>query len=128
MLLKIILIWIIYRSAMATTSVSPVECFYCFQRIKLIYFFFAITAAGVVSCGSPKSSTRTSSIVQIIFLFRSFEISGDMQSVQNMGGSREGGGGQGVRTPPPPPWNCQIINFCHAEIFRQTPSGTLDLP
>ena len=27
---------------------------------------------------------------------------------------------------PPPPWNCQIINFCHVEIFRQTPSGNLD--
>ena len=38
-----------------------------------------------------------------------------------MGGSR--GGGQGIRTPP---WNCQIISFCHVEIFRQTPSGTLD--
>ena len=39
-------------------------------------------------------------------------------------------GGQGVRTPPPPPgpWNCQIINFCHVEIFRQTPSGNLDPP
>ena len=36
-------------------------------------------------------------------------------------------GGQGVRTPPPP-WNCQIINFCHVEIFRQTPSGNLDPP
>ena len=24
-----------------------------------------------------------------------------------------------------PPWNCQIINFCHVEIFRQTPSGNL---
>ena len=25
-----------------------------------------------------------------------------------------------------PPWNCQIINFCHVGIFCQTPSGTLD--
>ena len=24
-----------------------------------------------------------------------------------------------------PPWNCQIISFCHVEIFRQTPSGKL---
>ena len=42
-----------------------------------------------------------------------------------MGGSR--GGGQGVPTPPPP-WNCQIINFCHVENFSQTPSGNLDPP
>ena len=46
--------------------------------------------------------------------------------ITSMGGSRGGGGGegQGVRNP----WNCQIINFCHVEIFRQTPSGTLDPP
>ena len=48
-----------------------------------IDFLFAITAAGVVPCGDPKKSPRTSSIVQIIFLFRSFEISKDIQSVQN---------------------------------------------
>ena len=41
-----------------------------------------------------------------------------------MGGSRGGGTG-GLD---PPPWNCQIINFCHVEIFRQTPSGNLDPP
>ena len=40
-----------------------------------------------------------------------------------MGGSRGGTGGPDT---PPPPWNCQIINFCHVEIFRQTPSGILD--
>ena len=38
------------------------------------YILFAITAAG-----GPKKSPRTSSIVQIIFLFRSFEISKDIQ-------------------------------------------------
>ena len=38
-----------------------------------------------------------------------------------MGGSRVGERGSG----PPTPWNCQIINFCHVEIFRQTPSGNL---
>ena len=43
----------------------------------------AITAAGVVPCGGPKKSPRTSSIVQIIFSFRSFEISKAIQSVQN---------------------------------------------
>ena len=35
---------------------------------------FAITVAGVVLCGGPKKSHRTSSIVQIIFYFCSFEI------------------------------------------------------
>ena len=35
------------------------------------------------------------------------------------------GGGQGVRIPPR---NCQIINFCHVVIFRQTPAGNLDPP
>ena len=38
-------------------------------------FYFAITAAGVVPCGGPKKSPRTSSIVQIIFSFWFFEIS-----------------------------------------------------
>ena len=39
-------------------------------------------------------------------------------------------GGQVVRTHPTPrpPRNCQIINFCHVGIFRQTPSGNLDPP
>ena len=39
-----------------------------------------------------------------------------------MGGSR----GVGETGGPGPHWNCQII--CHVEIFRQTPSGTLDTP
>ena len=39
------------------------------------FIFFPITAAGVVPCGGPKKSPRTSSIVQIIFSFWSFEIS-----------------------------------------------------
>ena len=33
------------------------------------YILFAITVAGVVPCGGPKKSPRTSSIVQIIFFF-----------------------------------------------------------
>ena len=33
------------------------------------YILFAITAAGVVPCGGPKKSSRTSFIVQIIFFF-----------------------------------------------------------
>ena len=40
-----------------------------------------------------------------------------------MGGSR-GGGDKGSG----PHWNCQITNFCHVEIFRQTPSGNLPPP
>ena len=33
------------------------------------YILYAITAAGVVPCGGPKKSPRTSSIVQIILFF-----------------------------------------------------------
>ena len=40
-----------------------------------VLFLFPITAAGVVPCGGPKMSPRTSSIVQIIFSLWSFEIS-----------------------------------------------------
>ena len=39
---------------------------------------------------------------------------------------QRGGGGRRSGPQPPPPWNCHIINFCHVEIFRQTPSGNLD--
>ena len=45
---------------------------------------FAITAAGVVPCGDPKKSPRTSSIVQIIFLFWSFEINGNSLRIQKL--------------------------------------------
>ena len=34
-------------------------------------------------CGGPKNSPRTSSIVQIIFDVRSFEISDDIQGTHN---------------------------------------------
>ena len=44
---------------------------------------FAITAAGVVPCGGPKKSPRTSSIVQIIFSFWS-EIKEDILRNQNI--------------------------------------------
>ena len=40
--------------------------------------FFVVTAAGVVLFGSPKRQPRTSSIVQFIFFFWSFEISGNI--------------------------------------------------
>ena len=48
------------------------------------YILFAITVAGVVPCGGPKKSPCTSSMVQIIFSFRSFEISNDIHSVQKL--------------------------------------------
>ena len=40
--------------------------------------------AGVVPCGGPKKSPRTSSIVQIIFLFCFFEISEDIWGISNI--------------------------------------------
>ena len=43
-----------------------------------LIILFAITAAGFVSCGGPKKSPRTSTIVQIIFYFWSFEINGNI--------------------------------------------------
>ena len=43
--------------------------------LDLSFILFAITAAGVVPCGGPKKSSRTSPIVQIIFSFWSFQIS-----------------------------------------------------
>ena len=53
------------------------------QRISVL-FLFAITAAGVVPCGGPKKSPRTSSIVQIIFSFWSFEISESILRIQKI--------------------------------------------
>ena len=44
--------------------------------------FFAITAAAVVSCGGHKMSSRTLSIVQIVFYVCSFEISDDILRTQ----------------------------------------------
>ena len=48
-----------------------------FIALKGTYFcnLFAFTAAGVVQCGGRKTSPRTSTIVQFIFHFWSFEIS-----------------------------------------------------
>ena len=57
--------------------------FFAASKGSNLYILFANSAPGVVSCGGPKKSLRTSSIVQIIFLFRFFEISKDIQSVQN---------------------------------------------
>ena len=48
-----------------------------------VLLLFAITAAGVVPCGGPKKSPRTSSIVQILFSFWSFEIREDILRNKN---------------------------------------------
>ena len=45
---------------------------------------FAITTAGVMLCSGPKKSPRTSSIVQIIFYFWSFEINGNILRIQKL--------------------------------------------
>ena len=47
---------------------------HCSKRISVL-FLFAINVVGVMPCGGPQKSPRTSSIVQIIFSFWSFEIS-----------------------------------------------------
>ena len=47
-------------------------------------FLFAITVAGVVPCGGPKKYPFTSSKVQIIFFFWSFEISEGILRNQNI--------------------------------------------
>ena len=48
-----------------------------FIALKGTYFciLFVFTAAGVVACGGRKTSPRTSTIMQFIFHFLSFEIS-----------------------------------------------------
>ena len=68
------------NSALVLSSILPIV-----TRDKLhekiqsqFKFLFTITAAGVVPCGGPKKSPRTSSIVQVIFSFWSFEISEDI--------------------------------------------------
>ena len=47
-------------------------------------FLFAITVAGVVPCGGPKKTSRTSSIVQIIFYVWFFEINGHILRIQKL--------------------------------------------
>ena len=50
----------------------------------IIIFLFVVTAAGVVPCGIPKKRPRTSSIVQFIFYFWSFEISRNILRIQKI--------------------------------------------
>ena len=47
-----------------------------------LYILFVVTATGVVLCGSPKKQPRTSTIVQFIFFFWSFEISGNILRIR----------------------------------------------
>ena len=56
-----------------------------FSALKGTHFYilFVVTAAGVLLCGSPKKQPRTSSIVQFILFFWSFEISGNILRNQN---------------------------------------------
>ena len=49
-----------------------------------VLILFAITAAVVLPYGGPKKSPRTSSIVQFIFSFWSFEISEDILRNQKL--------------------------------------------
>ena len=65
---------------------GPSSRFECFTASKGSnnYFYLLITAAGVVPCGGPKKYPHTSSIVQIIFFFRSFGISGHIWSMSNV--------------------------------------------
>ena len=72
------------RITQSSTYFLPLNVFTA-SKGSNICILFAITAAGAVPCGGPKKSPRTSSIVHIIhvFSFRSFEISKDIQSVQN---------------------------------------------
>ena len=69
-------------------EIEQYSAYYLFLNIFLLpkdpfFILFAITAAGVMPCGSSKKSPRTSSVVQIIFFFLSFEISKYIQGVQN---------------------------------------------
>ena len=64
-----------FRRLVSRKSIlSPFECSTA-SKGSNHYILFAITAAGVVPCGVPEKYPRTSSIVQIIFFPRSFEIS-----------------------------------------------------
>ena len=42
------------------------------------YISFAITAAGIVPCGGPKTSPLTASILQVMYLVWSFELIGNI--------------------------------------------------
>ena len=63
-------------NANARPSMMPLSIWHLLLKELTFILLFVVTAAGVVLCGGPKSFPRTSSIVQIMFYFLSFEISG----------------------------------------------------
>ena len=68
-------------------AIWPTRCLEMFSLLSKELTFillFAITAAGVVPCGGLKKSPRSSSIVQIIFYFRSFEVNGNILMIQTL--------------------------------------------
>ena len=56
--------------------------FSLFIKNLIFIFLFTVTAADVVPCGGLKKQPRKSSIVQLIFYFRSFEISGTILKIR----------------------------------------------
>ena len=63
---------------MAKTMVWPIPFINMLTALKgSVLFLFAVTAVtvGVLPCGGPKKSPHTSSVLQTIFSFWSFEIS-----------------------------------------------------
>ena len=69
-----------------TTQFVCLRTLNVFTALKGTHFYilFVVTAAGVVSCSSPKMRPRTSSIVQFIFYFWSFDISRNILRNQNI--------------------------------------------
>ena len=63
-------------NANARPGKMPLSIWHLLLKELTFILLFAVTAAGVVLCGGPKSFPCTSSIVQIMFYFLSFEISG----------------------------------------------------
>ena len=69
-------------SLIVYTIYLPLNVFIASKGSNL-YILLAFTATGVVPWDGPKKSPHTSSIVLTISLLRSFEISKDIQIVQN---------------------------------------------
>ena len=74
---------------MLSKELTFILCF-CFAItatgvVLLLYYYFAITAAGVVLVlWRPLKSPRTSSVVQTLFYFWSFENSGKRRKRRNL--------------------------------------------
>ena len=74
---RLLIIFMVANNAFLLSSILNITF-----NVYLHRFFTSVTAAGVVPCGGPKKSPRTSSIVQVIFCFWSFEISEDNMRIQ----------------------------------------------